>query len=207
MEVSETYQVLRAELDGVIWLVFVVIAIISQMVKAARDKKERPGAPVPTRDSPQGPTRPPANPPAMTEAQAELQDFLRDLAGTASVSLESLEPEPAPATTRAPVDLRTPPPLPAEVKPATLAASPPQPVPRAPRISTAQSRTRPARAFEREISNASTGPEPRHLHVESLRLALGADLITPHALQKAILLQEVLGKPLSLRTTPTGQPT
>ena len=167
-------HIVHAAFEDLIWLVFVVVAIISQMVKNAREQKSRPK---PRPRSPLSP-EPAREPPVVkTEGQQELEDFLKDLARTAN---EAVEPEPAPAP--------PPPPLPTQPEPVVLEA--PAPV-----------------VFERPVTPAYAsvdvaslrGISHRRFHVERLRQALGTDLINRRTLQKAILLQEVLGKPIGLR--------
>jgi len=198
---NESWLIEHAAADGFLWLIFIIVAIISRVVTAAREKKEAAAKPAPRPR--QRPTRQaPVVPPVITDAQEELQDFLKQLAGASSASPE---PEPAPPMPEEiPVPTRTPPPMPHEilqVPPERTVARPTTPALQPQSVPPSSISSRRA---SQEISDEPAGPTLSQLHIKLLRLALGTDLMGRASLQKAILLQEVIGKPLALRKAPGG---
>jgi hypothetical protein len=220
-------ELVPASAGDLIWVVIVVIAIISQLVKAGKkaQKEARPPSPMP-----QSPSEAPED---------ELRRFLESLTGIPSEAPPSRPPVSPPPVAqpshRAPATV--PPPIPVRVKPPrapvvikrvryddmltaqrqardarvaqrstpppprlvkkTVELKPPQPAPMP--VSPAPVVATAAPVPQRDEPLRTQRPERTVLTIRRLRLALGGDLTSRASLQKAILLQEVLNQPIALR--------
>ena len=205
---SDSVQLVFADFELLIWLVIIVGSLIAQAIKSIREKQNPPPADVAPKRKPR--------PLVLTDAQAELEEFLESLsresgqpAPPEAPVVESAAPrEPAKETVVTRELPHRPPPIP----PSPLSTSRTQdersadPVPRFERRESSVARIeRPVtRAPKRMPSVPREHSQPRttsrQQSLEEIRKAIGSDLIDNTALRKAILLQEILSKPLALRT-------
>ena len=191
-------------MEAIVWLVFIAIWFISGVVKSIKQvSDQRPGQqPGPTQEQPQ-PQRPqPARQRPQPARQPDGEDpmirLLRQLSGETEV-----QPEQTP---------RESPRQPSYQPPTPRKQAPPP----TPRLIAQADRSRPVQA--RDVSVAKTPPVPRvalpprakiasplvsHSHgASAMARSLSRDLRNPGSVRKAILLQEILGKPLGLQGLP-----
>jgi hypothetical protein len=211
---TESVQLVFADFQFLIWIVIIVGSLIAQAVKSRREKQ-----------NPSPPGAPPKKkfrPPVFTDAQADLEDFLENLSRDSGQPLPEKTPAGEPALPQEPSKEtvvtgelpRRPPPVPPAPSPTSLPRNvmSPEPVPRFKRPELAVARaetpltTAPGRISPRaplpSVPQDDIQPFPtaRQQGPQKIRTAIGSDLIDRNALRKAILLQEILNKPLALRT-------
>lgn len=197
------------------WLLIIIVgSLIAQAVKNIREKKRPSQRDATPREKPRIPV--------FTEAQAELEEFLESLSGESEQPAAPQEPASQPVAPQEPPrttvvsrkSQHSPPPVPLEALPARpqREAVQPRPIPRfelpeSPVISAQvpralpESRRSPGRRKQPGMKDvAPRATASNHQEIETMRLAIGNDLVDHAALRKAILLQEILNKPLALRT-------
>jgi len=160
-----------ANIDGVIWLVIIVVSIISQIAKATRKvSANAPGKQAPRKPVPERKARPaPAQRAAPVDRAEELRQFFENLG----------MPVPAPVAPAAPPARHRKKSKPAAtpVAPVMVPAPAPEEVPARPEH--VELVRRPQRSAETQ--------------------ALAQLLLTRNTQRQAILLREILGPPLALR--------
>jgi hypothetical protein len=214
-----TSTVHTAGIEGLIWVGIIIFSMVAQAVKGMKKfKEDRPGQLSDDRSLP----KPHINP------QQELEDFLKGLSGS-QTRVETPEPE-APRRVATPVSQpikkAAPPPVP---KPNVRRSSAPKRVIRVPEVvpEVAPDLSRIADYAEvadyagvattasvSELDASSDDAnyaivdheKARDSYFEGLRMSVATELTGNGKLRKAILLQEILSAPVSLRKTEPGIP-
>lgn len=187
----------QADIEGLIWLVVIVVSIISQIMKGAKKvsaKKPRPGAspskdPVLSKQRKQVSGAQKRTPSSQGQARRDPSDELRQFFETLGMPTENLAPAGKPATATAPQARRKMQQARQKQMPATKKAAPPPPAPQ-------PVMTRKAEALAREDS-----VKLEHLKKKmSKRNRDLRDLLkNQRSQQQAIALREILGPPVALR--------
>lgn len=219
--------IVHADSSLLVWLIVVVITMVSQLVKASR-QRPRIGEPPPI-----PPRRPPRAPMPERDARQELEEFLATLTGQAppqegrqpplfefereGTEEEEVEerkpayapppppPPPHPSRRPQPVERRQAP-LKAASRPAPArrqerVAAPPKPVAVAPvDIPPAPEPVRPARTDHYEIATRMAVQRPSQ--ASAIRAALLQQLAGTTGKRSAVLMREILDGPVSMRRQP-----
>ena len=200
--------VVRAGFEDFIVFIIIAAGIIGQILKARAKAKGGPDS------GPTSPSRPGSGSP-----EDELREFLQSLTGevpppkppppAAPPRLPPPVPAAPPIRTRTPAPRRVTPPQPAPVRPTPARPAPVRPA--APRVQVTLPRpAAPAAAPppvppKRRKPMAEPAPameayrSPRSKARAHLRATLGADLIDKDSLRKAIVLREILDRPVGAR--------
>ena len=166
-------------MGGLIWVLVVVGSIIARVVKQSRDTKAG--------------RRPPPTSTTPTASGDELRDFLEKLSG-------NTPPAPRPAVISSPpVVVRTPPPVRATPPRVSHKAPPPvQPTP--PPIATPPAPMPAMPTVEHTVEALKPRSRPA---IDASELS-GLLRKTRKASQRAIVLADILGKPLAMRESPSA---
>lgn len=189
---TENISVAGIDPDLIIVAVIIVGSIIGQIMKAAKGgtPAKRQGA------EPGGENTPPATNRNVTDAQRELEEFLQSLAGVPKQQPASPPtPPPIKKTTPAASQKRhTPPPVKKPPLPQQRRKPAPAIQPQRPVLSQVKLQSSPVTA---DITTLGMGGSAKH---SKLRRLLNKDLQSSDSLRKAIVLREVFGPPLGLRS-------
>ena len=170
----QSTKLVLANFESLIWVVIIVGSLIAQVVKSFREKKElaKPSS---------SPRERQKKPPVFKDAQTQLEEFLESLSGGSG---KHVAPKPV-TQTLVPKDSNN------ETITTDFPAKSPPPVPQkiTPIKSSTNTKTPVNRSASLRIQKAS-----------SLRKQIESDLINPLTLRKAILLQEIMDKPISLKS-------
>ncbi|MDE0839842.1 MAG: hypothetical protein OSB41_12440 [Kiritimatiellae bacterium] len=211
-----TSTVHTAGFELLIWVVFIIFSIVAQAIKGMKKFKEgRPGQLSDDHSSP----KPHLNP------QQELQDFLKELSGS-QTRVETPEPE-APERVVTPVSQPIPKPAPPPVPHTSRSAAPkrvvrvPEEVPETVHAGLAEVASvanYAGVANTAAVSTLEAAPtedanyaiidheKARNTYFEELRMSVATELTGNKKIRKAVLLQEILSAPVSLRKTDPGIP-
>jgi len=169
-------EIARAEdMGGLIWILVVIGSIIARVVKSSRDAKSG--------------QRPPAGSPTPTASGDELREFLEKISGTSTPAPRPVTP-PAPTIVRAPPPVRTRRKVTPKQPPAV--APPPPPMPQEPILQ--------AVIEDEEVKALEPRTRPAIEASELIQLLSK----TKKASRRAIVIADVLGKPLAMRENPTA---
>ncbi len=193
-----------------LWVLFIIATVIARVIKAAREQK--PG----TGSAPEAPTR------DFTAAEEDLREFMESLTGqkaakptpapeaTKSVPRPRPQPQPVRQQPRSPEQAA----VPVTVRPRADAPRPkPQPRRRPPDIPVVE---RPPKVHEQHAAAVQSGanmpvapapllvPAERRARQSQDDLHIMKELIDRAAIRKAIVLREILGPPVALRTMSSG---
>jgi len=163
-------NIAMADTGGLFWFIIVVITIISQIIRLSK----RGGAPRPD-------SRRPPTPAPFPGANKDLSDFLESLTGA------PIERQPPPPRPEAQEPGPPPPPLPrVSVTPPASAAAP---------VRAVQARARQPVAVAPATAERGLAPK-----AAGKRLKVFSQLRSPTSLRRAVVLREILGSPLGLRS-------